>query len=234
VKSSACQHVVVACGLLFEARIAAKCGNVIAHAGGGDGARLQYLITRSAEAGASGILSFGVAGALDPSLKAGDLVVASEVLAKDERIPTHAQWTAEVEERLAQGVPGGVRHAPVLGSDVPLSTALDKAHAFRLTGCAIVDMESQVAARVARTLGLPFAVLRAVADEADTGVPRAAIAGMRADGSTDVRAVLAALATDPRQTGALIRLARASGKARASLLRSVHLLGPAFACGDIR
>lgn len=224
------KFVVVACGLLFEARIAAMSGNVIAQAGGGNAEHLSRLIARAAADGACGILSFGLAGALNPALKAGDLVTATEVLAKDEHISTHPQWTATIQERLG----GQVSCARVLGSDVPISTGLDKAHAFRATGSAIVDMESHAAARVAKDLGLPFAVLRAVADEADSDVPRAAIAGMRADGSTDVRAVLAALATDPRQTGALIRLARASGKARGSLLRSVHLLGPGLACGDLR
>lgn len=219
---------VVACGLLFEARIAARSGNVIAHAGGADEQRLHHLLSRSARDGARAILSFGVAGALDPAFKAGDLVCASDVLAKGERFQTHPQWTARIEAALPH-----VTRARVLGSDLPIVTAPDKAHAFRATGCAIVDMESGVAARVAQDFNLPFAVLRAISDEADCDVPSAALAGMAADGRTDVVAVLRALGKDPQQIRALLKLAWSAKAARESLLRCVGLLSPGIGGIDL-
>lgn len=65
--------ILVATGLHKEAAILGGPG-VTAIAGGGDGARLERELEAAAH-GAQAILSCGLAGALDPSLKAGDLVI---------------------------------------------------------------------------------------------------------------------------------------------------------------
>lgn len=65
--------ILVACGLTREAAIIARPGLVVV-AGGGDAARLEREL-EAAAGGVSAVLSCGVAGALDPALRAGDVVV---------------------------------------------------------------------------------------------------------------------------------------------------------------
>ena len=65
--------ILVACGLTREARIIARPGLSVV-AGGGDAARLEVAL-EAAAVGATAVLSSGLAGALDPALKAGDVVV---------------------------------------------------------------------------------------------------------------------------------------------------------------
>ncbi|WCM25649.1 phosphorylase [Sphingomonas sp. QA11] len=67
--------ILVATGLHKEAAILSGPG-VTAIAGGGDGARLERELEAAAHS-TQAILSCGLAGALDPSLKAGDLVIGS-------------------------------------------------------------------------------------------------------------------------------------------------------------
>ena len=89
-----------------------------------------------------------------------------------------------------------------------------------------VDMESHIAAAVAERHGLPFAVARVVSDAAGRSLPKAAQAGMAPDGSMDIGAVLRALARDPRQLPALIRVGGEAETAFRALGRGRDLLGP--------
>ena len=65
--------VIAVCGLNREGRLLRGAG-VRVIAGGGDPVRLAETLAREA-AGADGIISFGMAGALDPGLRIGDWVI---------------------------------------------------------------------------------------------------------------------------------------------------------------
>jgi acyl CoA:acetate/3-ketoacid CoA transferase alpha subunit len=86
---------------------------------------------------------------------------------------------------------------------------------------------------VAGASGLPFGVLRVIADPAERNIPAAALAGMRSDGEIDFLAVLASLANRPGQLPALLRLAADTRRAMAALLRCCDLLGPSLGFGDL-
>ena len=60
-------------------------------------------------------------------------------------------------------------------------------------------------------------------------MPPAALAGMAADGSTDVPAVLRSLLRAPGQIGGLLRLARDASAARATLKSVRGRVGAGFA-----
>ena len=52
---------------------------------------------RLIEAGASALMSFGLAGGLDPRLSAGSVVFPSEVISRDgARFPTSVTWRGEL------------------------------------------------------------------------------------------------------------------------------------------
>ena len=62
--------------------------------GGGQSERLAADLEAAIAGGARRLLSFGVAGALAPGLRPGDLVVAEGVIDGGERIECDAVWTA--------------------------------------------------------------------------------------------------------------------------------------------
>ena len=217
--------ILVACGLKAEAKIADGEG-VTVICGGGDQACLADDLARLAPRAAA-IISFGVAGGLDPSLKPGDLRVASGVVTADgSRYPADPGWSTRLSARL------GVSIGLFASVDVPLADVAGKAALHARTGAATVDMESHVAAMAAQAVGVPFAALRAVTDTADRSLPHAAIVGMRADGGVDLPAIFASLTKKPGQMPGLIRTGLDARKAFAALLRGRQLLGPGFAFLD--
>jgi adenosylhomocysteine nucleosidase len=130
--------------------------------------------------------------------------------------------------RLAARLPGA-RLGAILGVDAMVAEAAGKAALHRETGALAVDMESHVAARVARRHNLPFAAARAISDAADRSLPPAARVGMRPDGGMDLPGVLRALARDPCQLPALIRTGIEAERGFRALLRGHRGLGPTLA-----
>ena len=196
------------CGVRQElTRIASYADAVIMS--GGDVARLSRLLAAvPAEVATGGVISVGLCGALDPTLRVGDLVCATAVWDGATRFAADPGWTARLREAT------GARSVDLaLGLDTVAATAEAKRDLFRVTTAAVVDMESHVAAAWAAARGAPFAVLRVVSDRADHALPSAAVAGMRADGGADVAAVLRGLARRPGELPGLIRLGRDVGRA---------------------
>ena len=218
--------VVAVVGLAFEARIAERGDGVVACVG--RGAALADRIATVAGSSCRGIISFGIAGGLDPQLRPGTVVVASAIVHEAGSWRTDEAWSAHLVTRLGSAV-----HAPVVGVDQPVVDAIEKAAWFQRTGAAAVDMESHVAATVAAKEGLPIAALRVIADPAERAIPDSALAGMRPDGTTDAVAVFRAMFRRPSETVALIRLARDAGAARRRLVDARRRLGPGFGLLDL-
>ncbi len=218
---------IVVVGLAFEARIAAGSGLPIVCAG--DGRNLTPDLKRAIASGCSGLVSFGVAGGLDPRLAPGTCVVGAAVVSDGGHHETDRHWS----QRLLEAMPGAV-HGALAGADTPVCTPADKRALSRRTGALAVDTESHVVARAAAAYGLPMAAIRVVADPAHRGLPHAALAAIRADGSTDVMAVLRSVARRPHQLPALLRTALDARAARATLLLGRRLLEPRHVAAGFR
>ena len=214
--------IIAVVGLAREARIAASAA-VRPVIGGGASASLSRALERAAAEGARAFISFGITGALDPSLAPGACIVGSAARLGVARWPTDAGWS----ESLMAGLPGGIM-AEVAGSDHPIAKPEHKRLLRAATGAAAVDMESHIAARVAASRSLPFAILRVVCDPAHRSLPPAALVGMRTDGTSDAGAVFRALAGAPGQLPALLRLALDARFAFRQLKRRREALGPAL------
>jgi hopanoid-associated phosphorylase len=215
--------VLVVCGLAFEAAIAAGPG-VLTVCGPGPqrvGERIDALLAMRA---ASGILSFGCAGALDPALHAGDCLVASGVRAGAACVATDPLWVQALLARLPQASAG-----LLAGLDAPLVTGAGKARLWAACGARAVDMESHAAALAARRHGLPFAACRVVLDPAWRSLPPCALSALRADGGADLPALLRGLARSPGQLRLLAALALDAWHARRALRRVRRQLGAALA-----
>jgi adenosylhomocysteine nucleosidase len=158
------------------------------------------------------VLAAGFAGALQPGLRVGDVLLASEVCDPDGTC-WPATWPGEL--------PGGEWRPPLhrgklLTADGIVSTAQEKQALGQRFGAAAVDLESAAAARACRRHGVPFGCVRAVSDEADTPLSPQ-LAGLLAGGRVAPGRLLGALARSPRLAGELWRLARATRRAAEQL-----------------
>jgi adenosylhomocysteine nucleosidase len=213
-------------GLHRERRILAG-PDVEVVAGGGDQAGLEATLERLAPS-MRGIISIGIAGALAPGLRPGRWVVATAVHDRGAALPTDPDWTDWLVSRLP-----GAERGVLLGVDAVAATAEQKAELRRATDAIAVDMESHVAARVARHHRRPFVAARVISDAAHRTLPPAARVGMRADGNVDLPAVLRSLLVAPWQLPALIRTGLEAETAFRALLRGHRLLGPGFGGPDV-
>jgi len=162
---------------------------------------------RLALAGAGGLASFGMAGAIDPTLICGAVLLPEEVAAFDGAEPRAAFATSlEWRQRLRAALPASciICGGKLLTSRRPLGRDA-KAAAWRSSRAAAVDMESAAIAQVAGQAGLPFIALRVIVDTAADELPAAVIAAS-GGGPLRLGALLAGLLRTPGDIGALIRL----------------------------
>ena len=213
-------------GLTREAEIAGTDG-VVAVAGGGDADGLATKLN-ALHGDIRGVISIGLAGALSPLLKVGDVVIADQILTGAESWDCHEGWRVRLMSRLVQAHQG-----QLFGSDVIIEKAETKSGLHTATGALAVDMESQVAARFARVRNLPLAGLRVISDDATHVLPPAALVAMKPDGGIAIGRVLGSLLRHPSQMPSLIRTARSSNKAFAELLRCLDLCGVGIAGLDL-
>jgi len=191
---------------------------------GADPVAAEYQARRLLDQGAQALLSFGIAGATDPALASGDLIIATEVIDGLDHFPVDSVWMC----RLLNALPEA-RRGPVFAANRVIAGSHSKRGLFASVGARAVDMESGAVARVATGVGCPFAVLRAVADPAGFSLPSAAAAGLGPDGKPRPFAVLARLALRPWQLPGLIRLGLESRAAHLALRGALDRVGPGFA-----
>lgn len=201
-------------GLTAEARWLRNAGFMIKVGGG-----TPYGAEQAAEAlvaeGAQGLISFGLAGGLRPGLVAGSIVVPTAVLEGNRVYPADYALMAFL---------GGSTGAPIYAGQKIAPTAHDKQLIFRRSRPDAIDLESGAVARVAQARGLPFAVLRAVADPWDADLPPAAHIALDDGGRLNFPAIALSVLRHPGQIKGLIALGRATKSARAALLARLQKL----------
>ena len=213
-------------GLASEARLAGSLGWPLA-IGGGTAAGAEAAARRMVQAGATSLISFGLAGGLDPRLRPGTVVIATEVLCllrhdpqtsarQPPRDVRHFPTDAALSRRL-----GGTTGHAVLGAAGIVARAAAKRDLWQTTGAAAVDLESGAVARVATEHGLPFAVLRAICDPAGRDLPPAALIALDRHGAIGLARVIGSVLAHPGQLPALLRLAADAAAARRALREAV-------------
>ena len=194
--------VLIVTGLVQEARIAAGPGMIVI-CSSSDPQQLRALLATLDSTTFRGVISFGVAGGLDPSLKSGDVVVATEVLSGDTRflagLALNEEMIARAALRRRRVVRGGLA-----GVEQVIAATACKAALHSETGAAAVDMESHIAAAYAAKAGLPFAALRVISDPASRALPALAKSAIKPNGDIDLRKVLRGVARNPTSLRALV------------------------------
>jgi len=206
-------------GLMVEAKIAQAAGFSVV-IGAGDRDRTQALVATAA-AHTNCLVSFGIAGGLAPELKAGTVVVSSEVVSEKYRWAIEPSIRRQVSQ-FARSI--GAVEGLILGANSILATQIEKKRAWAATRALAVDLESEIVARTATALGIPFIVLRSIADTARRDLPPASLVPLTANGNPDVLKVFSAVLRRPFQVGGMIGLARETAIALSALIRPARAL----------
>ena len=207
----------VVAGLAAEARIARRLGWQVA-IGGGTAAGAVTAARRLADAGADALISFGLAGGLDPALRPGAVIVPEAVIVAGVRHPTDPELSRTL---------GGATADTMLGAEAIASSAEEKRCLHDRTSASAIDLESGAVACVAAARGIPFAVLRAVCDPVERTLPAAALAAVDAHGTIGIWRMYASLLARPRQLPALLALAIDAAAARRALVVRVRQIARA-------
>lgn len=172
--------------------------------------------------GATALMSFGLAGALDSCLRPGSLVLP-EAIYTDHPLPVDLAWRGRLRHllpahlRIADGMLATSKHV--------LTSANAKRELFHATGACAVDMESGAVAEVAAHAGLPFLAVRVISDPAEFSPPSLLLNAVRPDGSADLARLLPLLLRRSVTFGTLLRLAVDSRAACSTLATVVRYAG---------
>ena len=193
---------------LFEGRVGAAAVTAI-HTGMGPprtraalSARLDAF--RSGRRGVSHVMVAGICGGLSPDLEVGTLI--NPELVVDHRTGTVYRHRPPMETEMSGNL--------ITTEEATLDHDLSRK--FFDDGFVAVDMESSAVAEVCESRGLPWSVYRCIGDRYFDGLLDEKVLGLsNPDGSANIAAVEALLASDPSVVPKLEQLGRdASSAAR--------------------
>jgi hypothetical protein len=162
-----------------------------------EGRRLDQNIFRDVD---GGVILAGLAGALDPALKVGDIVFEATA------------------DRFWGPLP--FRQCKIHTSDHLISLIAEKQKLFIETGCAAVDMEGAIVRKLAESAGLPMLHIRAIGDSAAEALPERMMNWIDDLGEPIFPRLAADMLLFPSQISTMMRLGKNSRLA-------LHNLAPA-------
>ncbi len=192
-------------------------GKVVVAVSGATRTGAEAAAGRLIGAGATELVSLGLAAGLDAAFRPGDLLVPARVVVRGTAVAADAGLC----DRL-----GGMTQNWLLHSDRVVADPAEKRALAVASRCVALDMESGVLALAAERSGLPFAALRAICDPVERELPEAARIALDPAGGVAWTRLLRALLGEPRQIPSLVALAGDAGKARRALLGRIRQLRP--------
>ena len=170
------------------------------------------------------LVSWGVAGSLDPELVAGDIVLPIDVLDSDGQLyHVNQDWHTALTNKLNhQGVHSGGKlvSTSAVQQDVRLKSEL-----YQATQSMAVDMESAAVAKVAFGANKPFAVVRTIFDTVAMRIPASSTNATDQYGQVSIPKLISGLMKNPAELLQYPKLVSSYNKARTSLQRVVELCG---------
>jgi adenosylhomocysteine nucleosidase len=155
--------------------------------------------------GATALLSWGCAAALDDRLKAGYLILPECIIGANGEIHrVSSEWHRRVYRMLEAEHP--VRTDALVESHTILKTSAEKWALAERTKAAATDMESAAQARLAQENGLPFLAIRAIIDNASTDIPDNVLEALDPQGNVSFWKVLSGAYVVPADWPKIARL----------------------------
>ena len=191
-------------GLRRAARLERLEDRIFIGACGGDRERIEDLAKTFAQHGADTLLSIGLAGALSSDLKTSSVVVPRKIVFEGgPEFPTDPTLSAVIAQGLG---PQAAHGGDLLCVASEVASRDEKRRLGAATGAVAVDMESGHLARAAGEIGVAFAALRIILDEAGESLPPSTLGLMRPDGTTDTVKLLKNLSKRPTDLPPLVGL----------------------------
>jgi hypothetical protein len=157
------------------------------------GLRAQRLKSIEVKGPVDFVVLAGLAGAIDPSLRTGDVVIDDpDQLVRETRC----------------------RRGAIVCSARLLATPADKAAMLHACGAVAVEMEGDAVRALAKERGAPFIHIRAIVDAASDELDRDLVKLLTPSGGLNVGAAIGLVA---RRPGALVQLCRLRSKTRRAL-----------------
>lgn len=163
------------------------------------------------------LLSFGTAGALQPGLSSGDIIIPAHIVNND---GTYLDISSEIRKHVIEQLgncPAPVHIGDIVSTDEVVATAGDKQALQETTGAIAVDMESALICSAALEQEIPVLVIRVIVDEADASIPAKVLESTDLYGRVQVPRLLINILTQPSLVMNLLKLGSAYGSARRSM-----------------
>jgi hopanoid-associated phosphorylase len=172
--------------------------------------------------GVTALVSFGVAGALHPDLKPGDLVLPDAILAGGQ-FAIDIVWRDQLQNLLPSNIT--VVNGILASSAEPLTDSEMKLDLAQVTGACAVDMESGAVAAVAAMARIPFLAVRAIIDPLQFSPPRVLLDAVRPDGGVIPMRLAALLLKRSVSINTLMQMGFAMHAARKTLTQVIQTAG---------
>jgi adenosylhomocysteine nucleosidase len=172
------------------------------------------------------VVSFGIAGAPQPDLQVGDVIVAGTVrVLAPSGSPGRSLALAPLSETACQAAARSLHHRGArFLPGIALTTS--GAQTVNLTGLAldhpVLEMETAGIAQACLSQGVPVLAFRAVSDSLDQPLPFDLEALLDKDQNLKAGRILAGLVRDPSLLGRLIRLRKNAGRAAENCAAALH------------
>lgn len=216
----------IVAALEMERRWIRSPGPLVELSGIGD-TRAEHAARRLIERGATALVSWGIAGGLDPDLSPGTVILPDVVIGADgSNHGVDLEWRDRLLERVRSRVVTST--LPLYHARSMITTVDEKRAISERFGAGAADMESAAVARVALANHMPWIAVRVVIDAADQDLPAAILAATGDDGRLRVGSVIG-LILRPRLWHPVIALGRAGAAAGQSMRRLWALAQPDLA-----
>jgi adenosylhomocysteine nucleosidase len=135
--------------------------------------------------GATALLSWGCAAALDDRVSPGCLILPERIIGANGEIHrVSTEWHRRLY--LALESKHSVRTEALVESDAIVRTTAEKRALAKQTEAAATDMESAAQARLAKEYGLPFIAIRAIIDTPSTDIPENVLKALDPEGNINL------------------------------------------------
>jgi adenosylhomocysteine nucleosidase len=173
--------------------------------------------------GATALLSWGCAAALDDRISPGCLILPERIIGANGEIH---RVSTEWHQRLYQALESkhAVRTEALVESDAILKTSAEKRALAKRTQAAATDMESAAQARLAKEHGLPFVAVRAIVDTAATDIPENVLSALDRQGDISVWKLLTSAYLMPADWIKIVQLGIQFNAARKTLKNTRELV----------
>ncbi len=167
------------------------------------------------------LISWGLAGSIESSLKSGDLLLARSVISNNNSWTIEENWLSKCQLHLANSSINTASAHIASVNDI-CATVEDKNNLSLKSGAVAVDMESAAIAELANANNIDFLVVRAIADDAETCIPEVVLKHTNTLGQPILLPFLLSCLKKPGQIKELLKLAKCYRQA----IKTLKLIAP--------